>query len=162
MCRCIANDVLQWHRIPIFGLGWCPPRLCCRGVQTTVYAAVNLSFSPSKHKDRRLASRYYFLTGLHSDLSPLPPSGDRYGPAVSGVMVEVHVGPLHVADFQQPLQRSLCPHRHRSRHCAVWTLRLLCHLQGAPLDVKTGPSLFWCCSDYYQWWRNIQILYYIL
>lgn len=70
----------------------------------------------------------------------LPLSGDRCGPAGGGIMVEVHVGPLHVVDFQQPLQCTVRPRRHRSRHRGVRTLRLLRHLQGPSLDAKPGLS----------------------
>lgn len=55
-------------------------------------------------------------------------------------MVEVHVGPLHVVDLQQPLQCTVRPRRHRSRHRGVRTLRLLRHLQGPSLDAKPGLS----------------------
>lgn len=66
------------------------------------------------------------------------PSGDGRGPAGSRVVVAVHVGSVHVADLQRTVRRSVRPHRHRRRRRALRTLRLLCHLQGAPLDVKAG------------------------
>lgn len=53
-------------------------------------------------------------------------------------MVEVYVGPLHAADFQQPLQRPVCPHRYRSGHHALRAFRLLRHLQRSTLDAETG------------------------
>lgn len=86
---------------------------------------------------------YCRFTDLHH-ASPL--SGNRCGLVVGGPVVEVHVGPLHVVDLQQPLQRSLCAHRYRGRHCAVWTVWLLRHLQGAPLDAENGGSFCWCLS----------------
>ena len=69
------------------------------------------------------------------------PSGDRCGAAVGGLVVEVHVGPLYAADLQRPLQRSVRPHRHRRRHRAVRTVRVLRHLQGAALDAEAGLIL---------------------
>lgn len=56
-------------------------------------------------------------------------------------MVEVYVGPLHAADFQQPLQRPVCPHRYRIGHHALRALRLLRHLQRSTLDAETGAFL---------------------
>lgn len=53
-------------------------------------------------------------------------------------MVEVYVGPLHAADFRQPLQRPIRPHRYRSGHRALRALRVLRHLQRSTLDVETG------------------------
>lgn len=79
---------------------------------------------------------------LRADTLLAPSPGDRCGPAVGGLMVEVHVGPLHAADFRQPLQRSVRAHRHRGRHRSVRTVRLLCNLQRPALDVKDGLCQF--------------------
>lgn len=77
---------------------------------------------------------------LQPDMKPLPLSGDRCGLVVGGFMVEVYVGPLHAVDFQQPLQRPICPHRYRRGHRSVWTLWVFRHLQRSTLDVETGAS----------------------
>lgn len=96
---------------------------------------------------------------LQPDLKPLPLSGDRCGLVVGGFMVEVYVGPLHAVDFQQPLQRPICPHRYRRGHRTLWTLWVFRHLQRSTLDVETGAfSWFQQQVHWVRWLMSDSIL----
>ena len=121
----------------------CPGRRAARTPSLLVVCLSLCHIAVRAHYSHVMLTHTHTHTHTHTaclTCSPSP-SGDRCGAAVSGLVVEVHVGPLHAADLQRSLQRSVRPHRHRRRHRAVRTVRLLRHLQGAALDAEAGLVL---------------------
>lgn len=75
-----------------------------------------------------------FLIDLIFPLS-LDHRGDPVG---SGIMGEVHFGPVHLTDSWKLHQRSLRAHRNRNHNHCFRTVRMFRHLPRKSMDAQAG------------------------